>query len=81
MCKVGITKKSIEKLRYIDRIVHRWIVDNFLEPRFVPTFINSFYACLKGRGMYRAVLYVQACMRKAKNKWDNYYILKMGIAK
>ena len=33
--------RKIEKSRYIDRIVHRWIVDNFLEPYFVPTFINS----------------------------------------
>ena len=73
--------RKIEKSRYIDRIVHRWLVDNFLEPVFVPTFINSSFACLKGRGMHIAALYVQACMRKAKIKWDNYYILKMDVAK
>ena len=73
--------RKIEKSRYIDRIVHRWIVDNFLEPYFVPTFINSTFACLKNRGMHRAAQYVQNCMRKAKTNWDNYYILKMDIAK
>ena len=73
--------RKIEKSRYIDRIVHRWLVDNFLEPAFVPMFINTSYACLKGRGMHRAALYVQSCMKKAKNKWKNYYILKMDVAK
>lgn len=80
-CVVEPKVRKIEKSRYIDRIVHRWLVDNFLEPTFVSTFINSSFACLKGRGMHRAALYVQACMRKAKNKWDNYYILKMDVAK
>ena len=31
--------------------------------------------------MHRAALYVQACMKKTKNKWDNYYILKMDVSK
>ena len=73
--------RKIEKSRYIDRIVHRWVVDNFLEPAFVPTFINTSFACLKNRGMHRAALYVQDCMRKAKINWEYYYILKMDIAK
>ena len=73
--------RKIEKSRYIDRIVHRWIVDNFLEPTFVPTFVNTSFACLKDRGMHRAALYVQSCMRSALNKWEEYYILKMDIAK
>ena len=73
--------RKIEKSRYIDRIVHRWLVDNFLEPAFVPTFINTSFACLKNRGMHKSALYVQSCMKKAKRKWDNYYILKMDISK
>ena len=73
--------RKIEKSRYIDRIVHRWLVDNFLEPLFVPTFINTSYACLKNRGMHKAAKYVQSSMRKAKINWDNYYILKMDISK
>ena len=52
--------RKIEKSRYIDRIVHRWIVDNFLEPYYVPTFINTSYACLKNRGMHKAAIDVQS---------------------
>ena len=31
--------------------------------------------------MHRAALYVQECMKHCKRIWDNYYILKMDIAK
>ena len=73
--------RKIEKSRYIDRIVHRWLVDNFLEPAFVPRFINRSYACLKNRGMHKACLDVQKAMRHCKIIWNEYYILKMDIAK
>ena len=73
--------RKIEKSRYIDRIVHRWVVDNFLEPAFVPQFISTSYACLKGRGMHRAAIYVQDTMKHCKRIWGEYYILKMDIAK
>ena len=73
--------RKIEKSRYIDRIVHRWIVDNFLEPIFVPQFLNTTYACLKNKGMHRACLYVQNTIKHCKRTWGEYYILKMDIAK
>ena len=73
--------RKIEKSRYIDRIVHRWVVDNFLEPAFVPQFISTSFACLKGKGMHRAAIYVQNTMKHCKRIWQNYYILKMDIAK
>ena len=73
--------RKIEKSRYIDRVVHRWLVDNFLEPYFVPTFIENSYACIKGRGMHKACLDVQKAMRSCKNKCGSYYILKMDISK
>ena len=73
--------RKIEKSRYIDRIVHRWVVDNFLEPTFVPQFIPTSYACLKNRGMHKACLDVQKAMKHCKNIWNEYYILKMDIAK
>ena len=31
--------------------------------------------------MHRAALYVQNCMKKAKRKWGEYYILKMDVSK
>lgn len=73
--------RKIEKSRYIDRIVHRWVVDNFLGPAFVPQFIPTTYACLKEKGMHRAALYVQNTMKHCKRIWEEYYILKMDIAK
>ena len=73
--------RKIEKSRYIDRIVHRWLVDNFLSPAFVPQFIPNSYACLKQKGMHRAAIYVQDSMKHCKRIWNEYYILKMDIAK
>ena len=73
--------RKIEKSKYIDRIVHRFVVDNFLEPYFVPTFVNTSYACLKGRGMHRACLDVQKAMKHLSRTWKQYYILKMDVRK
>lgn len=73
--------RKIEKSQYIDRIVHRWVVDNFLENAFVTQFINTSFACIKNKGMHRAALCVQDYMRKAQRKWGEYYILKMDVAK
>ncbi len=65
----------------MDRIVHRWVVDNFLEPFFVPTFIKNSYACLKNKGMHKACLDLQKAMRHCKIIWKEYYILKMDVTK
>ena len=73
--------RKIEKSRYIDRIVHRWVVDNFLEPAFVPQFISTSFACLKDKGMHKSAIYVQDTMKHCKRIWNEYYILKMDVAK
>ena len=73
--------RRIEKSRYIDRIVHRFVVDNFLEPYFISTLIAHTYACIKNRGMHKAALYIQNTMKHCKRIWGNYYILKMDIKK
>ena len=73
--------RKIEKSRYIDRIVHRWLVDNFLKPAFIPQLINTTYACIEERGMHKACLDVQKTMKRCTNKWGKYYILKMDVAK
>lgn len=73
--------RKIEKSKYIDRIVHRWLVDNFLEEAFVKQFITTSYACLKSRGMHKACLDVQKAMKHCKRIWENYYILKMDVRK
>ena len=66
--------RKVEASAYIDRVVHRWVVDSFLMNTFVPQFISTTYACLKGKGMHRSALAVQKGMKE-------YYILKMDIAK
>lgn len=73
--------RRIEKSRYIDRIVHRWIVDNFLEEYFIRTFINTTYACIKNRGMHKACIDLQKDMQHCKRTWKDYYILKMDVIK
>ena len=59
---------------YRDRVVHQWYVENFIEPYFVPQFIETSYAGIKGRGMHKASKDVQKAMEIAKNKWNEYYI-------
>lgn len=73
--------RKVEKARYIDRIVHRWVVDSFLKPVFVPQFINTSYACLDDKGMHKACLDLQNAMKHCKRTWNEYYILKMDVAK
>ena len=73
--------RKIEKSQYIDRIVHRWYVNSFMEKYFIPQFINTSYACLKKKGMHKACLDLQNKMRHCKNIWGNYYILKMDVRK
>lgn len=73
--------RKIEKSKYIDRIVHRWYVNSFMEKYFVPQFITTSYACLKNRGMHKACLELQNIMRHCTRIWNNYYILKMDVKK
>ena len=73
--------RRIEKSKYIDRIVHRWYVNSFMEKYFVPQFINTSYACLRDRGMHKASLDLQKVMKHCKRIWENYYILKMDVKK
>ena len=54
--------RKIEKSRYVDRIVHRWLVDNFLEPAFVPTFINTSLQTSFWRWCRRRSIFVSSCI-------------------
>lgn len=74
-------RRKVQVSRYIDRIVHRWVVDNFLKEYFVNNFIYHSYACIKGKGMHNSVLAVQKAMKHCKQTWGEYYILKMDVAK
>ena len=73
--------RIIEKSKYIDRIVHRWYVDNFMKEYFMKSFISTSYACIENKGMHKACLDVQEAMKHCKRIWNNYYIIKMDVAK
>lgn len=73
--------RKIEKARYIDRIVHRWVVDSFFIDNFTSSFINTSYACIKGKGMHIACLDVQKAMKRCERTWGNYYIIKTDVEK
>lgn len=73
--------RVIEKSRYMDRVLHRWLVDNFLLKIYAPMFINNSFACLKGKGTLKAAKTVQADMLHCKRIWGEYYILKMDVSK
>ena len=60
--------RMIEKSIYMDRIVHRWYVDNFMKEYFVKSFINTSYACLENRGMHKACIDVQNAMKHCKRQ-------------
>ena len=74
-------ERIIEKASYRDRIVHRWLTDNFLIPYYIPSLIKTTYACIKNRGMHKAVLDLKKAMNKMKSAYGEYYILKMDIKK
>ena len=73
--------RRIERSKYMDRIVHRWYVDNFMIEYFVKSFCLTSYACIKTKGMHKACLDVQNTMKHCKRVWNNYYIIKMDVAK
>lgn len=73
--------RKIEASAYRDRIMHRWCVNRFLDKAFTPQFINTSYACIKGRGMHKVALDVQKDMKECKRKFGEYYVLKMAVAK
>lgn len=74
-------ERIIEKAPYRDRIVHRWVVDNFLMPYYGKSFIKTTYACLEGRGLHKAAKDLQQGMISMKKSYREYYVLKMDVSK
>ena len=73
-------ERVIRALPYVDRIVHQWYIHEFIKPYIVPRFINDSYACIEGRGTHKAVDKAQEYMRKMKNNYGAYYIVKCDIS-
>lgn len=74
-------ERIIEKASYRDRIVHRWVVDNFLMPYYGKSFIKTTYACLEGRDLHKAAKDLQQGMISMKKSYREYYVLKMDVSK
>ena len=63
-----------------DRIVHHSLVQ-VIEPLFENKFIYDSYACRKGKGTHAAVNRVLYYLRKTRNSYDSFYVLKCDISK
>ncbi len=74
-------KRKILAATFKDRIVHTWYVNSFILPYFVPSFINTSYACIRARGMHMAAKAVQKGLRICSKLYLNPYVLKMDITK
>jgi retron-type reverse transcriptase len=74
-------RREIMAAPFRDRIVHQWLVSEFLIPFYVPRFIEDSYACIQGRGVHRAIGRAQFFTRKMRRAHPDFYILKMDISK
>ena len=74
-------ERIIKTLKYRDRVVHQWYVEEFVKPYIMPKFIGTSFACLPDRGTHKAVSAVQKMMQKYSKKYPDYYILKCDIRK
>lgn len=72
-------ERVIRKLPFVERIVHQWYIHEFIKPFFVPRFIYDSYACLDGKGIYKAINRLQIYMRKMTYHYGKYYIIKGDI--
>lgn len=61
---------------YPDRIIHH-MINQILEPLFVPSFIKDTYQCIKGRGVHKAIKKAESNMQSGN--WG--YVLKVDIRK
>ncbi len=69
-------KREIKVASFKDRVVHRAVHD-ILEPLFNDSFIHNSYACRKNKGIYRAIIKLEAYLQNPKNK----YYLQCDISK
>ena len=74
-------KRLVLALPYVDRIVHQWLIEEFIKPYYLPRFIKDSYACIPGRGSHAAVKCIQDYMRDMRQRQGKYYIVKMDISK
>lgn len=74
-------KRKILAATFRDRIVHTWYVQNYIEKYFVSDFINTSYACIKGRGVHKCLRDVKKAIYNCSKKHTSPYIIKMDVLK
>lgn len=74
-------ERIIKCLPYIDRIVQQWYIYEFIKPYIIPRLISTTCACIDQRGTHYAVSKTQEYMRKMRQEYHNYYIIKLDIKK
>ncbi|MDD4718313.1 MAG: hypothetical protein PHY00_00650 [Bacilli bacterium] len=74
-------ERIIKSLPFEDRIVHQWVVHEFIKPYYIPRFLNTSCACIDGKGTHYVVKTLQDFMKRMKINNGNYYILKCDISK
>jgi RNA-directed DNA polymerase len=70
-------KREISRLPFRDRVVHHAVL-NHIEPILRRNFISQTYACIRGRGIHKALRDLNKSLRL---KEDTMYCLKMDIKK
>lgn len=70
-------ERTVYRLPFRDRVVHHAIM-NVLEPVWTSVFISNTYACIKGRGIHKAL---ERLRRDLKDVVDTQYCLKIDIRK
>jgi len=74
--------RTIYSLPFTDRIIHQWLVEEFIKPFYIPRFIADSYACVPERGTHKAVNKAEEFIRRMyREHGDSFYIVKMDISK
>lgn len=74
-------ERTIKTLKYRDRVVQTWYVENFLKPYFAVSFMEDSYACIEGKGTHKAVDKLQSYLRKVQKEYKDVWVLKCDISK
>lgn len=74
-------ERIIKTLKYRDRVVQTWYVENFLKPYFAVSFISDSFACIEGKGTHKAVDQMQIYLKKADREYKDVWVLKCDISK
>ena len=64
-----------------DKIINHLIAEHILVKTFEPKYPNSMIATRKGKGTGYGIKLLKKYLNEIKNKYDNFYILKIDISK